>query len=133
MNDSATQLRTTSPRPLSKRYLDVGERLERQKRETHERLMREWREDLDKHPGEGFCYFAGGGDGPIKIGFSKSPHRRVSEVRRERIEKTGLLAVVRGGQDRERYYHTLFATHRLHGEWFERCPEILEEIERLSA
>lgn len=122
-----------NPKRRSGRYLDVGERLERQKREVHERKMREWREDLDKYPGDAFCYFAGGEEGLIKIGFSRSPWRRLRDIRRTCIEKISLLAVVGGGQERERYYHTLFAAHRRDGEWFERHPDILAEIERLKS
>ena len=114
------------------RYLDVEARLERQKRETRERLMREWREDIERYPPDGFCYFAGGEDGPIKIGYSRSPRRRLSEVRRGCVEKIALMAVANGGRCRERYYHTIFAAHRRDGEWFDRAPEILAEIERLS-
>jgi hypothetical protein len=33
---------------------------------------------------------------------------------------------------REKMYHRRFAHRRLHGEWFERCPEIEAEIERLN-
>jgi hypothetical protein len=122
----------TIERKRSGRYLDVGERMERQKRETHERVMRDWREDLDRFPGEGRCYFIGGEDGPIKIGSSRSPMRRLREIRRDFIEPMKLLATTNGGQERERYYHTLFAAHRVEGEWFERVPEIEAEIARLN-
>lgn len=44
----------------------------------------------------------------------------------------GILALRNGAKAREVAYHEQFSEHRLHGEWFERCPEIEAEIARLS-
>ncbi len=43
-----------------------------------------------------------------------------------------ILAKTEGSRTQERAYHARFAAIRLHGEWFERTPEIEAEIERLK-
>lgn len=118
---------------MAGRYMNVGERIEEQTRQVRKTQMREWLAEIEAYPGDGFCYFAGSEDGPIKIGNSRQPARRLRELRRDTPDKLKLLARVGGGSERERYYHQLFAAHRLSGEWFNRHPDILEEIERLSA
>jgi hypothetical protein len=40
--------------------------------------------------------------------------------------------VTAGGLHVELEYHQRFRAHHLRGEWFERCPEIEAEIERLN-
>nr|WP_144036753.1 GIY-YIG nuclease family protein [Sphingopyxis witflariensis] len=46
--------------------------------------------------------------------------------------KLSVLASGWGTLKDERILHDRFAAHRLHGEWFERHPDILAEVERLS-
>lgn len=115
------------------RYLNVEERIEEQKRLVREAHLREWLADIEAYPEEGFCYFVGAGDGPIKIGSSRQPNRRLTELRRDTPGGLELLARINGGAERESYYHRLFEAHRLNGEWFARHPDIIAEIERLSA
>lgn len=83
--------------------------------------------------GEGWCYFIGGEDGPVKIGFSRFVEGRLKDMCFHSPIKLLILATVAGGRGQETAYHDKFAAHRLHGEWFERCPEIEAEIERLNA
>lgn len=118
--------------PRAGRYMDVEARLEAQKAFYREKLMREWLADIEAHPGTGYCYFIGASEGPIKIGFSRDPARRLYQLRRETPEDIRLLAKVSGGADRERYYHEVFAEHHRGGEWFERTPELLAEIAKLK-
>lgn len=77
-------------------------------------------------------YFIGAESGPIKIGIAVQPGERLKTLQTSHHERLNLLAVCEGGQTLEREYHKRFAAHRLHGEWFERHPDILAEIERLS-
>lgn len=77
-------------------------------------------------------YFMASKDGPIKIGRALFPEQRLKEVQLGYPYPLELLATTPGGAGAERSYHQRFAAHRLNGEWFERCPEILAEIERLS-
>lgn len=78
-------------------------------------------------------YFIGSDDGPIKIGVSHDPRRRLADLQRSSPAPLRILALTKGGFERENAYHLQFKGQRLYGEWFERCPEILAEIERLSA
>jgi hypothetical protein len=77
-------------------------------------------------------YFIGAASGPIKIGIAVSPQNWLKGLQTGHHERLELLATCEGGQEQERAYHELFAGRRLHGEWFERCPEIEAEIARLQ-
>lgn len=77
-------------------------------------------------------YFMGWQNGPIKIGLADNVR-----VRRETLQVAcpydlEILAVTTGGLRVELEYHRKFGSQRLRGEWFERCPEIEAEIERIN-
>lgn len=78
-------------------------------------------------------YFIGPVDGPVKIGVAgcvKSRHRDLQ------IGSPVILhvwATCHGSDNKEAAYHFQFAEYRMHGEWFQRVPEIEAEIERLNA
>lgn len=78
-------------------------------------------------------YFIGDRDGDIKIGVSAEPHKRLKTLSNNHPGELTILALTTGGRDVERAYHQQFADHRKRGEWFTRAPEILAEIDRLSA
>lgn len=78
-------------------------------------------------------YFIGGDVGAIKIGIACDVPRRLAALQNGSPMVLKVLAITPGGRDVERAYHYQFRAHRLHGEWFERCSEILAEIERLNA
>jgi hypothetical protein len=77
-------------------------------------------------------YFIGSELGQVKIGMARVPERRLRELQTSHPAKLTILATCEGGHEREQGYHRKFAAHRLHGEWFERCPEIEAEIARLT-
>ena len=79
------------------------------------------------------CYFIGGSEGPVKIGMSIDPNKRLQTLQLSSPVRLSILALTSGGAERESAYHYQFADFRLHGEWFERCLEIEEEIARLNA
>jgi hypothetical protein len=81
----------------------------------------------------GFCYFIGGEDGAIKIGTSVCVKDRFAAIQSCSPIKLSVLAVTNGGALVEGTYHYHFAKSRLHGEWFERTPELMAEIERLNS
>lgn len=119
--------------PRKNRYMDVEARLAAQKAYYREKNLREWRAELDALTVPcGYCYFVGATEGPIKIGYSADPCRRLRQLRRDTPEDIRILAKVHGGREREQYYHCLFEDLHRGGEWFERTPELLAEIERLS-
>lgn len=81
---------------------------------------------------ERHVYFIGADDGgPIKIGYAKRPRGRLSTLRKETGRDLRILALRPGNASEEAGYHLMFYDHRLHGEWFTRCPEIEAEITRL--
>jgi hypothetical protein len=79
-------------------------------------------------------YFIGGEVGAIKIGIAVEPEKRLAELQSGSPIPLSILALAEGGREREWAYHTLlFHRHRLHGEWFERHPELMAEIDRINA
>jgi hypothetical protein len=86
-------------------------------------------------PPEGhMVYFVGGETGPVKIGFTQQPIKeRLKCIQNGSPVKLYVLATQPARRQREGVYHRQFAKYRLHGEWFERSPEIQAEIDRLNA
>jgi len=82
------------------------------------------------HPGA--VYFIGGDTGRIKIGMSVCPLERLAAFQLGSPIDLRIMALARGYFDVEDEYHSRFAEHRVRGEWFERHPDILAEIARLS-
>jgi hypothetical protein len=86
-----------------------------------------------KPPANHLVYFVGGETGPVKIGFTQQPIKaRLVCIQNGSPIKLHVLATLNCTRINERFYHERFAAHRLHGEWFERTPEIQAEIDRLS-
>lgn len=81
---------------------------------------------------EGYAYFIGPENGPIKIGYSSDPSERLYRLQTAHVERLYLWAEAPGGKLKEREYHQRFASQRAAGEWFTRCPEIEAEITRLA-
>lgn len=77
-------------------------------------------------------YFIGGPSGPIKIGVSKDPKRRLAGLQTNSPYHLKLLAIAPGGVEEERFLHAKFAHLRLKGEWFKRDPELLDEMMRIK-
>lgn len=82
---------------------------------------------------QGWIYFIGADSGPIKIGFTCDVQERLKRLSLSSPRRLRVLAKVAGAIADERIYHARFKRQRLHSEWFERAPEILAEIERLSS
>lgn len=83
--------------------------------------------------GKSYVYFIGGDSGAVKIGVSIAPVERATNLSLCSPIPLRILAKIEGERFEEKAYHQRFSAHRLHGEWFERCPEIEAEIERLNA
>lgn len=82
-----------------------------------------------KPRGKGFVYFIQADIGnEIKIGFSKSPIKRLHQLQTAATRPLHLLAVMEGGHDLEHALHQRYAQHRTVGEWFKPAPEIIELI-----
>jgi hypothetical protein len=85
----------------------------------------------DRRP-DYMVYFVGWSGGPVKIGVARDVRQRLCDLQAACPYKLEVWAAVAGSYGLERDYHMRFATYRLHGEWFERVPEILAEIDRLN-
>jgi hypothetical protein len=70
--------------------------------------------------------------GFIKIGMALNPHERRARLSSSGRRDMEILLTLRDG-NLEGCYHQHFADLCVGGEWFEPHPDILAEIERLSA
>jgi hypothetical protein len=85
-------------------------------------------------PPSHIVYFVGGESGPVKIGWTQQPIKdRLKCIQNGSPVKLHVLATANRHRIAEKWYHRQFASSRLHGEWFDRTPELLAEIERLNA
>ena len=64
----------------------------------------------------------------VKIGFSKNPWARLAQLKVGMPYVATLLFHVVATKSQEQATHELFKKHRLQGEWFSICPEILAYI-----
>lgn len=81
--------------------------------------------------GEKVVYFVATETGPIKIGRSFDFPQRMQHLRREHPDLE-LLAKFSGGSLEEGFLHIEMKHARLHGEWFDRHPDILALIAQLT-
>jgi hypothetical protein len=81
----------------------------------------------------GFIYFIGGRTGPIKIGFTTQVQKRLQRLSSNSPIALRVLASRPGSKADEGRLHVRFQGSRLHGEWFNRTPEILAEISKTRA
>lgn len=79
----------------------------------------------------GLVYFIRqGSDGPIKIGHTKYKKAigRLSELQTGNPYTLEIIHEIHGDKDLEKEIHNLFSEHRMRGEWFENCKEIMDFI-----
>lgn len=60
----------------------------------------------------------------VKIGVSKSPYQRLQSLQGATADKLELVAVIKGGPQKERELHQQFEEFKLRGEWFRSSFEI---------
>jgi hypothetical protein len=126
---------------MHNRWADAADFIYKIEKNTGERIQRKLAErqvqaamaEARKRAASNRVYFIASETGPIKIGKARSPKKRLRSLQTGYHEKLSILAWCWGGEDVEKTYHKRFADRRLSGEWFERCPEIEAEIERLNA
>ena len=82
-------------------------------------------------PNTWIYFIQAGDDGPIKIGITKNVESRREGLQSGSPIVLSLLCAIPGTRANERMLHTHFADDRLHGEWFNPHPELLEYIEGL--
>lgn len=66
----------------------------------------------------------GDNDGPVKIGYSLNPKKRMIDLAVANPYPLTLLATFEGDEIKEAALHRRFIEYRLQGEWFEWCEEI---------
>ena len=77
-------------------------------------------------------FIQSGSDGPIKIGMSTNPERRLKELISLAPGGLRLLATVPGGKAKEIKLHKQFAEDCFQGEWFQPTPALLSFITDLD-
>lgn len=78
-------------------------------------------------PKKGFVYFVQASHGgPVKIGYSVDPGGRLRELQSGSPYWLVLRHSIEGDRTRENELHRQFKEHRLGGEWFTPCPELME-------
>jgi len=83
---------------------------------------------------KGYVYFVQGEiSRHIKIGYtSKEPKVRLCQLQVGSSEKLHLLGAFWGNEDVEQFTQAKWRKNRIHGEWFEESPELLEFIKKES-
>lgn len=106
------------------RIIEKAERIER--RSTEVRAQRNTDAAVKAGVPEGSVVYYMRIGNRVKIGTSTNLASRLASINPEE-----LLAVERGGVDKERGRHRQFATLRTHGEWFRFESPLTEHIERV--
>ena len=66
--------------------------------------------------------------GPIKIGVTRDVYKRLDALQTASPYRLELKMLIPGMGIAERTLHSLFADHRLSGEWFDPAPAVLDFI-----
>lgn len=85
-----------------------------------------------RYPNRPVVYFVRAVNGLIKIGSTKYFDSRFQSLQNGSPVELTVLVTIGGDRTKEFTYHSRFAEHRLHGEWFSPHPDILAEIERIQ-
>ena len=73
-----------------------------------------------------------GQQGPIKIGCSATPAKRLRSVEIWSPVQLEMVASAPGGHAHEWTLHSMFGEDRLHGEWFAVTPDLMKIISYVS-
>lgn len=68
----------------------------------------------------------------VKIGISQNPQRRLHDFQSCHARPLELLVVTQAYRTSEANAFERFKAHRISGEWFHECPEILEWVRELN-
>jgi hypothetical protein len=69
-----------------------------------------------------------GDDGPVKVGWSADPSKRLAQLQTSHPDKLYIRGVTIGSAFTERDIHARLAAHRLNGEWFQPHSDVFAEI-----
>ncbi len=77
-------------------------------------------------------YFVQSGEsGPIKVGISECPKKRLSGMQTGSAEKLRLLGTIPGGAHAEGFLHDTFREYHIRGEWFRPHPALIAIVNDL--
>lgn len=77
-------------------------------------------------------FIQSGVDGPIKVGTTATPARRLETLQRGNPVPLTIMATTPGGYELEREFHSLFARGALGSEWFRRdTPGLIETVHHI--
>ncbi|MEQ8673448.1 MAG: GIY-YIG nuclease family protein [Aggregatilineales bacterium] len=80
-----------------------------------------------------YVYFIQQGDnGPIKIGYSAEPEKRLQTLSTASPYPLRILKTLKGGKALEQELHTRFANHQLEGEWFAPDDDLMDFISEID-
>lgn len=82
-----------------------------------------------------FVYFVrrADGEGPVKIGCSRSPVDRMGTLMSWSPYPLAILATLPGDETLERRFHNRFRDQHCHREWFRHCDELQAVIDAIAA
>jgi hypothetical protein len=69
-----------------------------------------------------------GSDGLVKIGFSKTVHKRLTKMQVGSPDKLTVLRILDGGKELEAALHARFKSYRVRGEWFTFSEDMLGDL-----
>lgn len=91
-------------------------------------------EHLRTSPTCTWLYFIQAGEsGPVKIGISETPLRRMANMQVGNHERLRLIAVARVPIDAESDLHARLFEHHVHGEWFRPATAVIEIAQAYEA
>lgn len=84
---------------------------------------------------DGTVYFLRpvGADGPVKIGCSIEPERRLETYIQWSPVPLKIAATIAGGLALERRFHAAFLADQTHHEWFQASPRLTAVIDSINA
>jgi hypothetical protein len=90
---------------------------------------------IGRHPDPVWVYFLRpvGGEGPIKIGMTRSPQKRLIDYMRWSPVPLELVAKIQASQKMERQFHALFLHLHSHHEWFHAGPDLTAAMDAINA
>lgn len=70
-------------------------------------------------------------NGHIKIGYSKNPHRRITQLKHLAHAPIEMLGVIAGDKRREQSIQEQFEHHSVGHEWFNAGDDLMSQVESL--
>jgi len=104
---------------------DAKERFRLKKEEIAAQRRRKGLSGWNADKGKSYVYFISAAGGPIKIGYTNDIQERLTRLQVSNHKEIRLLLKMPGTRETEAAIHRLFDAHRIRGEWFKRCPEII--------